>query len=82
VGAALLAAINPFLDQLPYDTLIVNLGERSASAYLRAGFRPPEGRLEQPSSAIEDGGRPIRDRSPNLAVMGRACVVVPEDTAA
>ena len=47
VGSALLAAMNDAVDQLPYETLIVWPGEKSASAYLRAGFRLPEELLER-----------------------------------
>ena len=48
VGGALLAAMNSAADQLPCDTLVVWPSERSASAYQRAGFHPPEDLLERP----------------------------------
>lgn len=48
VGGALLAAMNAVVDRLPYDTLIVWPGERSAAVYQRAGFHLPEEILERP----------------------------------
>jgi GNAT superfamily N-acetyltransferase len=47
VGARLLQAVNDFADAAPFDTLVVWPGERSASAYLRAGFRAPTELLER-----------------------------------
>jgi GNAT superfamily N-acetyltransferase len=47
VGARLLRAVNDFADAAPFDTLVVWPGERSASAYRRAGFRVPTELLER-----------------------------------
>jgi GNAT superfamily N-acetyltransferase len=47
VGARLMRTVNDFADAAPFDTLVVWPGERSASAYLRAGFRAPTELLER-----------------------------------